>query len=91
MNILVQLLPLVLIFGLFYFMILMPEKKRKKQYEKMMGELKVNDEVMTRGGVVGKIVAMDDEHITLETSSDRTKIKFVKNSIASKTYKEENK
>lgn len=91
MAMLLNLIPLILIFGLFYFMILMPEKKRKKQYEQMMSELKLNDEVMTRGGIIGRIVAMDEEHITLETSSDRTKIKFVKNAVSSKVYKEENK
>lgn len=91
MAILYQILPLVLIFGLFFFMIILPEKKRKKQYSQMMDALQVNDEVMTRGGVVGKIVQMDEEHVVIETSSDRTKIKLVRNSIASKVYKEEAK
>ncbi|MGG7077890.1 preprotein translocase subunit YajC [Clostridium sardiniense] len=91
MAILYQILPLVLIFGLFFFMIILPEKKRKKQYSQMMDALQVNDEVMTRGGIVGKIVQMDEEHVVIETSSDRTKIKLVRNSIASKVYKEEAK
>jgi len=89
MAILYQILPLVLIFGLFFFMIILPEKKRKKQYSQMMDALQVNDEIMTRGGIVGKIVQMDEEHVVIETSSDRTKIKLVRNSIASKVYKEE--
>lgn len=89
MAILYQILPLVLIFGLFFFMIILPEKKRKKQYGEMMNALQVNDEVMTRGGIVGKIVQMDEEHVVIETSSDRTKIKLVRNSIANKVYKEE--
>lgn len=91
MAILYQIIPLVLIFGLFFFMIILPEKKRKKQYGQMMDSLQVNDEIMTRGGIVGKIVQMDEEHIVIETSSDRTKIKLVRNSIASKIYKEETK
>lgn len=91
MAILYQILPLVLIFGLFFFMIILPEKKRKKQYSQMMDALQINDEVMTRGGIVGKIVQMDEEHVVIETSSDRTKIKLVRNSIASKVYKEEAK
>ncbi|MEG0238044.1 MAG: preprotein translocase subunit YajC [Clostridium sp.] len=89
--ILYNVIPLVLIFGLFFFMIILPEKKRKKQYGQMMDSLGVNDEVMTRGGIVGKIVQMDDEHVTIETSSDRTKLKLVKNAIASKVYKEDTK
>lgn len=91
MAILYQILPLVLIFGLFFFMIILPEKKRKKQYSQMMDALQVNDEIMTRGGIVGRIVQMDEEHVVIETSSDRTKIKLVRNSIASKVYKEEAK
>lgn len=86
---LMQILPIIAIFVLFFFMIIMPEKKRKKQYSQMMNSLGVNDEIMTRGGIVGKIVQMDDEYIVIETSSDRTKIKLVRNSIASKINKEE--
>lgn len=86
-----NIIPLVLIFGLFFFMIILPEKKRKKQYGEMMNSLSLNDDIMTRGGIVGKIVQMDEEHITIETSSDRTKIKLVKNAIASKIAKDENK
>ena len=86
-----NIIPLVLIFGLFFFMIILPEKKRKKQYGEMMNSLSLNDDVMTRGGIVGKIVQMDEEHITIETSSDGTKIKLLKNAIASKIAKEENK
>lgn len=89
--VLYNVIPLVLIFGLFFFMIILPEKKRKKQYGEMMSALSLNDDVMTRGGIVGKIVQMDEEHITIETSSDRTKIKLVRNAIASKIAKEENK
>lgn len=86
---LMQILPIIAIFVLLFFMIIMPEKKRKKQYSQMMNSLGVNDEIMTRGGIVGKIVQMDDEYIVIETSSDRTKIKLVRNSIASKINKEE--
>ena len=91
MAILYQVLPLVVIFVLFFFIIIFPEKKRKKQYSQMMDSLQINDDIMTRGGIVGKIVQMDEEHIVIETSSDRTKIKLVRNSIASKLNKEDNK
>lgn len=91
MAMLYQILPLVVIFVLFFFMIIFPEKKRKKQYGQMMDSLQVNDDVMTRGGIVGKIVQMDEEHIVIETSSDRTKIKLVRNAIANKISKEDTK
>ena len=57
------------------------ENKRKKGSAKLIESLKVNDNVMTAGGVIGKIVSLDDDTVVIETSSDRTKIKFSKNSI----------
>lgn len=78
------LLPLILMVGIFYLIIFLPENRRKKQYNKMIDELKVKDEVVTKGGVVGKISHIDDEYITLETGANKTKIKFVKNGIAYK-------
>lgn len=86
--ILLNLLPLVLVFGVFYFMLIVPEKKKKKNYDAMMQGLALNDEVMTRGGVVGKIISLDDEYVVLETGSDRVRIKFVKSAIANKVYKD---
>ena len=84
-------LPLILIFVVFYLMLFLPEKKRKKKYDEMLSGLKVNDEIMTRGGIIGKIVSLDDENIVVETSSDRTKLKLTKNSVANKIYKEDKK
>jgi len=83
MDIVRQLLPIILMLGLMYFMLFLPEKKRKAAFTKMISELKINDEVTTRGGIIGKIVKLDDETITLETGSDRTKIKLSKNAVAS--------
>lgn len=86
--ILLNLLPLVLVFGVFYFMLIVPEKKKKKIYDEMMQGLALNDEVMTRGGIVGKIISLDDEYVVIETGSDRVRIKFVKSAIANKIYKD---
>ncbi|MGL4772452.1 MAG: preprotein translocase subunit YajC [Clostridium sp.] len=88
MEIVLQLLPLVLVFGVFYFMLIVPEKKRKKNYESMIEGLALNDEVMTRGGIVGKIVSMDGEYFVLENGPDRVRMKFVKSAIANKVYKD---
>ena len=82
-------LPLVLMFGLMYVLLIVPEKKRNKKYNAMLSELKVNDEIVTRGGVVGKIISIDDEYIVLQTGPDRTKVKMIKNSISQKLTKEE--
>ena len=82
--ILYQVGPLVLVFVIFYFLLILPEKKRKKKYQGMLDELKINDEVVTRGGIIGKITHMDEKTITLETSPAKTKIKFEKSGIAYK-------
>lgn len=79
------LFPVILMLGLFYFMLFLPEKKRKNAYNKMISELKVNDEIITRGGVVGKIVKLDDDSIILESGPDRARIKFTKSAIMSVT------
>lgn len=74
--------PMILIFVVFYFMLVLPEKKRKKQYQEMLTSLKVNDEVLTRGGIMGKIVHLQEEFVILESGPDRTKIKVSKQGIS---------
>ena len=81
-------LPFILMFGVFYFLLILPEKKRKKKYQSMVDELKVNDEIVTRGGIIGKISHIDDKSVTIETSSAKTKIKLDKSGIAYKSTNE---
>ena len=88
-SILLNLAPMLVVVVIFYFVLLLPEKKRKKQYEEMVGGLKLNDEVMTRGGVIGKIVSLDGDNMVLESGPDRTKVKFTKSAVANKIYKED--
>lgn len=83
-GILIQVVPFLLVFVVFYFILILPEKKRKKKYNEMLGELKVNDEVVTRGGIIGKISHIDEKSITIETSPAKTRIKFEKSGIAYK-------
>ena len=81
---LMQVVPFILVFVVFYFLLILPEKKRKKKYQGMLDELKLNDEVVTRGGIVGKITHIDEKSVTLETSTAKTRIKFEKNAISYK-------
>lgn len=91
MSTLIQLAPMIIILLVFYAMILIPERKRKKNYEAMIQGLKVNDEIMTRGGVIGKIISFDDNNdsVVLESGPDRVRLRFSKSAIANKIYKEE--
>ncbi|HCW54260.1 MAG TPA: preprotein translocase subunit YajC [Clostridium sp.] len=82
--ILINVLPFIVIIAIFYFFMIVPEKKRKKKYDSMISELKLNDEIVTRGGIVGKIVHIDEKYVTLESSSAKTRIKMDKGGIAYK-------
>lgn len=76
-------LPLILIFVVFYFLMLRPQKKQERKEAQMRDNLQVGDEVTTIGGIIGRVVSIKDETFTLETSRDRTKIRFVRNAIKS--------
>lgn len=63
---LMQFLPLVLIFVVFYFLLIRPQSKRAKEHTAMVAALEVGAEVTTTGGILGKVVALADQYITLE-------------------------
>lgn len=86
MEIIASLAPMLIVF---YLVLLLPEKKRKKQYMQMLDNLQVNDEIMTRGGIIGKIISLDGENMVLESGPDRARLKMTKNAIANKIYKED--
>ena len=54
-SIIWSLLPFVFIFGIFYFLVILPQKRQQQQLKDMIAELKINDEVVTNGGVIGRI------------------------------------
>ena len=64
-----SLLPLVVIFALFYFLLIRPQQKRGKQHKEMVAALAKGEEVVTHGGLLGKVIEVDDNYITLEISS----------------------
>ena len=82
-----SLLPTFLIFGgaiaLMYFMMLRPQKKQQKKDAEMRNSLAVGDEVTTIGGIIGKVVSIKEETFVLETTKDRTKIRFLRGAIRS--------
>ena len=64
-----SLLPLVLIFVLFYFLLIRPQQKRKKEHQGMVASMKVGDEVATNGGLLGQVTALDDNCVTLKVAT----------------------
>lgn len=79
----------VIMIALFYLFIFVPEGKRKKKYSSMINGLKVNDEIMSRGGIIGKIVSLQDNFVIMETGPDRVRIKLDKNGISHVTNSKE--
>ncbi len=65
---LMTLFPFILIFIIMYFLIIRPQQKKARDHREMLGRLKRNDEVMTSGGIYGKVVALADEMVTLEVA-----------------------
>lgn len=87
-QLLVTLLPLVAMFAIMYFLLILPEKKRTKKYNTMLSELKVNDEVLTRGGIIGKIITIEEDQMLIQSGPDRVRFRVTKNSIAQKLNKD---
>lgn len=82
-NMLVMFLPLILVIALMYFFMIRPQKKQERMDAQMRDSLQVGDEVTTIGGIIGRVVSIKDETFTLETSRDRTKIRFLRTAIKS--------
>jgi len=78
---LLQFLPLILIFAVFYFLLIRPQMKRAKEHRNLVANLSKGDEVVTNGGVLGKIVDMSDSFITLELAANIT-IKVQRHAVA---------
>ena len=70
--------PLLLIMVVFYFILIRPENKRKKEAEQMRSSIKVGDEITTIGGIVGTVVNVKDDKFVIETSADQVRIEFTK-------------
>ena len=74
---------IVLTFALFYFVLIRPQKKREKEEKAMLNALKVGDNVITIGGITGKIVSIQDDLLVIETGADRVKLNFQRWAIRS--------
>lgn len=71
------LLPLAFI-GILYFLIIRPQKKQEKEVANMRDNLQIGDEISTNGGILGRIVRIKDDIVTIETGSDKNKLKIFK-------------
>ena len=78
-----SILMIVAMLGIFYFMLIRPENKRKKEAEQTRNSVKTGDEIVTIGGICGKVVNVKDDKIVIETSADQVRVELMKWGISS--------
>lgn len=76
-------LPILLMIGIFYFLVILPQKKQKQQLQEMITQLKINDEVVTNGGVIGKIKEIKDTSFIIQ-SAEKSFIEIGKSAVVGK-------
>jgi preprotein translocase subunit YajC len=74
---------MVVIIGFSFLLIILPDKKRKKKFAEMMNTLKVNDEIITTGGIIGKVTNIQDDFVIIQSGPDKARIKILKRAISS--------
>jgi preprotein translocase subunit YajC len=79
---LMSFLPLIIIFIIFYFLLIRPQMKRAKEHRKLVAELAVGDEVVTNGGLLGRITKVGESFLTVEVA-DNLQIKLQRHAVAS--------
>ena len=75
-------LPILLIFGIFYFLLFLPMQRQRKQTQKMLSSLENGQTVTTSGGIVGTIVALDNDSVTLRVKPDNIKLQVQRSAIS---------
>ena len=82
-NSLLGFLPILLIFGIFYFLLFLPMQRQRKQTQKMLTGLQNGNTVATSGGIIGTIVAIEDDTLVLRVKPDNVKIQVARSSVSS--------
>ncbi|MDO5441719.1 MAG: preprotein translocase subunit YajC [Bacillota bacterium] len=75
---------MVVLFAVMYFMLIRPQNKKDKQDKEMRSNLQVGDEIMTVGGIYGKVVRIREDRITIASGAEKTKLEITKTAVANK-------
>jgi preprotein translocase subunit YajC len=89
-SFLIQIFPFVLIFGVFYLLIIVPQRKRQKELQSTIQNLKTGDKVITTGGVVGTITSLRETRVFLR-SADKSILEVARSAVAGLDTEEESK
>jgi preprotein translocase subunit YajC len=76
-------LPLILLFGIFYFLLIRPQQKRQREHRELLAHLKKGDQVITSGGLYGRITGLTDTVVTLEIT-EKVRVKVARSQISTK-------
>lgn len=71
----------VLVFGVFYIFLIMPEQRKQKKLKSMLSGIKEGDRILTRGGILGRIVSMGEDRVIIESGPERTRLEMTKTAI----------
>ena len=77
-KVITSFLPLIILMVFFYFFLIKPQKKKEKEIQAMRENVKVGDNIITIGGIVGKVIQVKDDVLVIETSGDKTKYELMK-------------
>lgn len=80
---------MIVLFAALYFFMIRPQKKQEKETNEMRNNLQVGDEITTIGGIIGKVVSIKEETVTIETGHDRTKIRILRSAVRNVDVKAE--
>ena len=81
-NLVMQMLPLVLLFGIFYFLLIRPQQQRLKKHQEMVNAVRRGDTVVTAGGLVGKVAKVKDDGEVLVEIADNVQVRVVKSTLS---------
>ena len=81
-NPLVQFMPIILMFVIFYFLLIRPQQKKQKDLQTMISQIKKGDKVVTTGGLLGVVSSLQDDYVVLAVGGSDNKIEVLKSAIA---------
>jgi preprotein translocase subunit YajC len=82
-GIIASLMPLLILFAIFYFLVILPQKKQAKQHQEMVDSLKKGDKIVTAGGIIAEVVKNEEDFIKAKIN-DNVEVKITKDAIARK-------
>jgi preprotein translocase subunit YajC len=82
-GILAQLLPLIILFAIFYFLVILPQQRAAKKHKEMVNELKKGDKIVTSGGIIAEVIKNEEDFIKAKIN-DNVEVKLTKDAVARK-------